>query len=271
MLTEAEEQARQPQRHRQKLDFELDVFGTQTPLGFTFADGPAKLGDLVPLARSLCRKLTEATICNAQSLGELVTCRKGCAHCCRYLVPVSAAEALHIKGEIDAMPAARRRAAVDASLSAARCILNNKIPKFNPDEHTDQQASRSNLENISNWYAGLNLDCPFLASNVCSIYEQRPLVCREHMVASPASVCKVSSPRDAKVIRLPASPAEALSHVSGKLLGNTACDVILPLIMVWSGSNAGRQTWPAKVLVEHFIEALQQNAEQKSLLPAATV
>jgi len=242
-------------------------------LSFTFADGPAKLADLVPIARSLCRKFTEAAIGNAQSLGEPVTCRKGCVHCCRYLIPISAAEALHIKGEIDTMPPARRRTVVRASLLAAKRILKNKIPNLTLAEHADQRASRAHMENISNWYAGLNINCPFLVNNVCSIYEHRPLVCQEQMVTSPASACRVGSGHDTKAVRLPASPAEALSDVSSKLLGNTACDVILPLIMVWYESNAEADslTWPAKVLVEHFIEALQQNTEQKPLPHTASV
>lgn len=39
---------------------------------------------------------------------------------------------------------------------------------------------------LSRWYSGLDLPCPFLAERSCSIYPFRPLACREHLAAGRA-------------------------------------------------------------------------------------
>jgi Fe-S-cluster containining protein len=253
-----------PRSH--SINFELDIFDTPVQLAISFTPGPAKLADLVPPARLLCDELAGAFARNVQTHGQTITCHKGCAHCCRYLVPVSAAEAFRMKDEILAIPTARRTAAVNSSLLAAGRILNSKIPNLTAGQNAGPQTSNSHLHNISDWYRGLKLTCPFLANEACTIYQQRPLVCREYMVTSPATMCEGDSHANARVVRLGVSVAEALSQVSKGLLGRDSEAIILPLALLWCSDNEGaaRRTWPAEVLIENFIQALLQNAEQKT-------
>jgi Fe-S-cluster containining protein len=261
-----------PRRH--SINFELDVFDPPVQLAISFIPGPAKLADLVPTARLLCDELTGVFARNVQTHGEKITCHKGCAHCCRYLVPVSAAEAFRMKDEILAIPTARRTAVVHSSLFAAGRILNSKIPNLTAGECAGAQTSNSHLHNISDWYRSLKLTCPFLANEACTIYQQRPLVCRECMVTSPAPMCDSHSPAYARAVPLAVSVAEALSQVSKSLLGPASEAMILPLALLWCSDNAdaARRRWPAEVLCDHFIQAMLKNAEQKTLSAAtATV
>ena len=47
-------------------------------------------------------------------------------------------------------------------------------------------------------YFALQIACPFLEDESCSIYSQRPLVCREYLVTSPAEYCfEETSPKRA--------------------------------------------------------------------------
>jgi Fe-S-cluster containining protein len=58
-------------------------------------------------------------------------------------------------------------------------------------------------------YFRLWIDCPFLDGEVCSIYTERPMSCREHMVTSPAENC--ANPSQEGIERLPI-PVETVSR-----------------------------------------------------------
>ena len=47
---------------------------------------------------------------------------------------------------------------------------------------------RSDRE-VSTGYFALGVACPFLEEESCSIHAERPLVCREYLVTSPAERC----------------------------------------------------------------------------------
>ncbi len=38
-------------------------------------------------------------------------------------------------------------------------------------------------------YFALGIACPFLEAESCGIYEERPMICREHLVTTPAACC----------------------------------------------------------------------------------
>jgi uncharacterized protein len=73
-----------------------------------------------------------------------VTCTKGCSDCCKMNVTISALEARQI-GE-----------------HTGRDVAALKVSK----KHDDAEF--------------LGVSCPFLASDECSIYEYRPMACRQH-------------------------------------------------------------------------------------------
>ena len=263
ILDDSPGRARETRPRRIAVQFELDTIGQFT---ISFVKGPAKLSDLVPMAHSLCEKLTKAAVEDLHGRGDKIACRKGCTHCCRYLAPVSAAEAFYITDRICAMPAQRRRTILRSSLLSAGYIMDNK-ENLTVGESTKGESGHSRLENISNWYSELNLSCPFLVNKVCTIYKHRPLVCREHMVTGAASACEAGSPDEPQKVVLPVSVAEALAKVCSTLSGKISEAIILPLMSAWCDSNRGlaEQTRPAELLVEHFIKALKANAGQKTL------
>jgi hypothetical protein len=89
-------------------------------------------------------------------------------------------------------------------------------------------------EGLSEWYAGLNLACPFLSDRACTIYSQRPMACREFLVAGDPTACAagMAEPIDSSV-----SVASVFSDLSGELFGDDARAIPLPLAIPWAADH----------------------------------
>jgi Fe-S-cluster containining protein len=62
-------------------------------------------------------------------------------------------------------------------------------------------------------YLHLSLACPFLEGGSCSIYADRPLVCREYMVVSPPENCDWGNDLPVETVSLPLTPWRALAEL----------------------------------------------------------
>ena len=56
---------------------------------------------------------------------------------------------------------------------------------------------------VANQYLELKVPCPFLENSQCSIYEDRPLICREYVVISTAENCAHPVPGNIERLELP--------------------------------------------------------------------
>jgi Fe-S-cluster containining protein len=94
-----------------------------------------------------------------------ITCSAGCFACCQ--VPVGATDL-----EVDFALQAAKKKNVDINLEALKMQINN-------------------IKNIEFWNDETNpfKDCVFLKEKKCSIYEERPLACRLHLVSSDPKQC----------------------------------------------------------------------------------
>jgi len=100
---------------------------------------------------------------------------------------------------------------------------------------------------------------------VCSIYEQRPLACREHYVKHSAEACR-SVYVIPKVLEMPVQVPNALGQLASELEGTSIEAVILPLVLVWYEENSDRaeQTWPCSMMVKRFVEIIKVMASRSS-------
>ena len=160
---------------------------------------PAAVGaadDLLPCARTLLDDFTERVVADA-STG--VTCGPRCTACCHQAVPVTPAEVRSIVGALDRLEpdhrrrvATRTRAAVDA-VSAAGLGPRD----FLGDRRTTQDASLR--------YFALGLACPLLEEGLCSVHPDRPLACREYLVASDPAHCSTIDSHPERVVHIRAA------------------------------------------------------------------
>jgi Fe-S-cluster containining protein len=140
----------------------------------TVPNAPVPAAEVVPALQGLVNAVVEAA-----EAGKAISCRKGCGACCRQLVPVSRTEGERLLQLVEAMPGERREmllarfAAAEAAIEAAGLA---------------ERQGRSDRE-LSTAYFALGVPCPFLEDESCSIHPERPLVCREYLVTSPAELC----------------------------------------------------------------------------------
>jgi len=246
------------------IGLELDILGENINFCIGVGKGRAKLADIVPLARTLCDKITEIVVRRIRSNQGRIPCGKGCSACCsRHLVPLSIPEALRLKEEIDAAPAYRRELMLRACLRTARFILSHQPPKPLMPQTEEVSAVKSvDLNLVSNWYSSLKPTCPFLYDHVCSIYEQRPLACREHFIKGSAMACK-GLRGAAEVLEMPIQLPNVLGQLASELEGTGVDAVILPLALPWFEDNPERaeRNWPAEMMIKRFVEIVEEMAQ----------
>jgi len=241
----------------------LDILGKKVNFSIGVGKGHVRLSDIVPLARTICTEITNVVLQSTLNDGGHIPCRKGCAACCsHYLVPLSIPEAFRLNQEISAAPAHRRESIWRDCLIAANIILSQKPPK--PFVHQTTEASSMSMVDlglVSRWYKSLELNCPFLDSGICTIYEQRPLACREHCVEGSARGCR-GHHGTAAVLQMPVSVLTALGQLASEFEGTRVEAVLLPLSLVWCEKNAARaeRTWPSATMVKRFVEIIKSMA-----------
>jgi Fe-S-cluster containining protein len=237
--------------HPRVVNGQISLFGVQRHLSIEILGNFARLSDLVPLAQSLC----DLVVCEAKERsgieGKAIPCGKGCSTCCSYLVPLSIPEAIYLYEKTQSLPFSRSRGLWSQSLAVARELLAyNPLEGLSGDEET--------LDHVGRWYSSKKRPCPFLAQDLCSIYDQRPLACREHLVTTPSLWCERNSVDRAQSLELPYSMVESLGKVTSELEKATVEAVMLPLVLPWIQDNRERllQKWSAWRMAECFLEVL---------------
>ena len=171
--------------------------------------GPTRLIQLLPLANALADAVTGMAEQALEKQGEKVTCKKGCAACCRSMIPISQVEARRLSELVDNLPEARR-SQVLARFADALCRLDQAglLEMLRTREHwTDLESKKIQVQ-----YFLQGIACPFLEDETCSIYRDRPTACREFLVTSPAENCARPTDEDVRIVKLPFRVMSALAR-----------------------------------------------------------
>lgn len=259
--------------NKEVIGLNLDILGKNLDLHIEVGKGRIRLADIVPLARILCTQITDIAIEYIRSNGEQIQCRKGCASCCaRYLIPLSVPEALRLREEVSKAPKARRELILEACLFTAKRILSHTPPKLSKNQAAETSfVGHIDLNRLSNWYKSLKLPCPFLHKDLCTIYQNRPLACREYFVKGPFEACKAQQ-SVADVVKMPVQMPNVLAQLASELEGTGTEAVILPLTFLWYEQNRYRagKSWPAVKVVKRFIEIVRAMVLKNSISVVAT-
>lgn len=228
----------------------VSLFGIEKHISIQFHEPFARLSDLVPLARGVCDDLVCEALDRASAMGKTVPCCGGCSTCCNYLVPLSIPEVIHLHEEIQSMPYERSRGFLGNSLAAARQLLGCGESELPSEEST--------LDHVGQWYHERKIPCPFLEKDLCAIYDQRPLACREHLVTTPAQWCHPGLVDRVDKLELQVSVLECLGRVAAQLEGTPVEAVMLPLMLPWIQENNERvhRRWSAKKMAQCFLDDL---------------
>jgi len=242
------------------IGLELEILGE--PVSFNIIAGPGRttLADIVPAARTVCERITEITTEKVCQEAGHIACRAGCCACCHYLVPLSVPEAMRLVQDISSPHESRQKLVQRAWLLTARRILRKRPPQEVTAEPGD---TPPNLKSLSDWYRSLKQVCPFLREGLCTIYEIRPLACREYFVKGSCRACR-GGHGSGQPVEIPVRTTEVLGRLAAELEGTTVEAVMLPLVSVWHQANRKRaeQTWPATEIAERFVTITKETAEK---------
>jgi Fe-S-cluster containining protein len=199
--------------------------------------------DVVPALQGLVNAVVDAAEAQAVAReGKTISCRKGCGACCRQLVPISRTEGERLLAVIEALPAERQKELRRRFAEADKAIA---------DAGLAERAGRSDRE-LSTAYFALKIACPFLEEESCSIHAERPLVCREYLVTSPAELCAGPAQEGVTPVAVP-----KVSLAARKLQDESEDWFPLATLMAWARTRRkdGRKR-PGPEWVQRFVKAM---------------
>lgn len=225
-------------------------------------DGPARLDELLPALRAIDDRLIEAAVAREEAAGARISCRKGCAACCRVQpVPVTPPEAFALARLVDALPGPRRGTVRAAFAAAAERLRAAGL--YDLFMRRDPAMTREAVMAATRRYMGLGLACPFLVDDACSIYPDRPFVCRQYFVTSPPELCVAPLDNPVKPVKTPARFATALLKATEALTGRAQYTV--PLVLALDCAEEKREelarTHDAKTAFGTVMSGLRESAE----------
>lgn len=182
---------------------QLTIKGRPVTLAMSVPAGNTTLGQILPALWQAGEALIASGIRAVTESGKAISCRKGCTHCCRQVVPIAPAEARALRRLVDNLPARRR--------DKIRLRFAKAIREFEEAGIAEELRMRSFWEKghtreIGLRYLSLRIDCPFLEDESCSIYAHRPLACREHLVTTPPDNCENPTGQTVQAVEIPAGP-----------------------------------------------------------------
>jgi len=250
------------------IDVQLEFFDEPIHVRIGFRDSPATLADITPVARALSTKIMGCVEKKTIRSGFAIPCHKGCGLCCQYLISLSVPEAFRLVRETMMMRLVQREKIMN------RCFeISQWLQKQLRNYYTAKKSSNGDnlnprqLKEIAEWYFKEEISCPFLHNNMCTIYSLRPMVCREHLVAGSTSPCGNNGTSNSPKVQVPVRIEIALKLMTSKLEQTRQESIVLPCIFDWFLNNKERcnRTWPAKMLVEHFVKAVYEAEHYKPM------
>jgi Fe-S-cluster containining protein len=176
---------------------QLTVGGRRLDLRIDAPTGPVPPAALLPLYRGLAEKLTAVAVQEAARAGDRVTCRRGCAACCRQVAAISALEARELMKVVERLPEPLRTRVKDR-FAAARSRLQDEAPDLVPRLLNPQdfdQMDGAARDDLARRYFALQIACPLLEDEACVAYDERPITCRQYVAVSPPEHCSTLSPQ----------------------------------------------------------------------------
>jgi len=175
---------------------------------------PVRLSEVVVPLLGLDTAVVDQTVRHTAAVGRPSRCGPACGACCRQLVPLSAPEAFALTAAMRDLPDDQRRrlrhrfAALGATL-ARHPDLTQRILDIEGDEAATTVTALD--------YFDLQLACPFLEGESCSIHPARPSICREFHVTSNPAACADPAAGGTLAIEMPLRLSELLAHAHAHL------------------------------------------------------
>ncbi|MGH7231900.1 MAG: YkgJ family cysteine cluster protein [Nitrospiraceae bacterium] len=243
----------------------------KTPAGelSTAVDVPTgfvPITSIVPLLHRLSDAAQSLEMDDANADGLQISCAKGCAACCRMLVPVSAPEAFMLKNVIEALPEDRRKAMLKrVADSHARLGEAGLLDRLIELADSDRRLSDDDMEPINQDYYALRMPCPFLENEMCAIYEHRPSACRELLVTTPPDLCQDLANNPVRPLPVSVRMSTAFALLWSELTGTTEKLIPLPVALHWADRHPAERDrrWTGMDLLEKALDKIWRFLSQE--------
>ena len=222
---------------------------------------------ILPLMRSLGG---EAQVLEQRRLleaGQRISCEKGCAACCRMLVPISVPEAFALTNAIDQLDQnERNRLLAKLDLAQQQLARAGILKQLSSLADSSEPLNDEAIEPLNRAYYALRMPCPFLDNETCSIYADRPAACRELAVTSPATECQEMTKQTVQPVPVAVRLSTALSLLWADLTGTAPRLIPLPLAIDWARRHKEEQTnqWAGTELFEKAMDKVWQYLSQET-------
>lgn len=233
-------------------DLLVSLDGDRVKIGFSSAtrDTPASLDELLPALRSITNSVIEAAIQRETRNARSISCKAGCGACCRQLVPITATEARQIPRILSSLGEEHRRR-VMSRFEAAR----TRLQELGMWDRLESMAALTSEERhaLSLEYLALGIPCPFLEDEACSIHAERPLMCRQYLVTSPAENCQKPTRETIVRVALAASVHDAVRRLETRETGNNRNEVLSTSVFRQADEDSTTHTvgeWMRDLLLE---------------------
>jgi Fe-S-cluster containining protein len=241
----------------ERFDVALNTPAGRLTTAIDVPTGLISITAIVPLTRRLGDEAAELEIQQAAETGQSISCRKGCAACCRMLVPLSVPEAFALREYVGHLPIDQQTHLLNRLHDTKDHLTRAGLwDRMNDVAEASRQVPDGELDPINQSYYALRIPCPYLENELCSIYESRPAACRELLVTSPAELCQdlVQNP----VTPLPISMrmSSILGLTWGALTDSPPRLIPLPMALEWAERHEeeSQRTWPGTSLLDQVLD-----------------
>ena len=221
---------------------------------------------IVPVARRLGEEAMQLEERHAKDTGQSISCRMGCAACCRMMVPVSPPEAFALRDYVEQLPGDQRDR-IFTRLAETKNVLQKQglLNRLHDVANASKPIPDEELDPVNRAYYALRLPCPFLENELCSIYEARPAACRELLVTSPAELCSDIVGNPVRPLPVPIRIGTVLGLVWASLTQSSPRLIPLPLALDWANRHRqeSAQTWTGSALIDQMLDKMWRFLSQE--------
>jgi Fe-S-cluster containining protein len=229
------------------------VGDTPLPLELPVPALPVEPQAILPALQKLVNEVVAQSVKEMEGTDKTITCKAGCGACCRQIVPISDFEAHAIAEVIERMPPPRRAHVMQRFAEAER-----QLAAVKPLDEIMEAINGGGRYEFAMAYFRYGVACPFLEDESCSIYPDRPLICREYLVHTPVERCEKVGESKVGVVPISRS-SKALFRMTTIEDKPTETRVPLSLVPWWVARNpknfkrAGGGEWMVR-----FVRAMEQ-------------
>lgn len=231
-------------------DLKLNIGGEMFEMNLTIPATAVKPQRMLPVFQKLTNEIVARGIQRSAEAGKPISCKAACGACCRQPLLISEAEAFNLAALVESMPE-ERRDRIKQRFADGREHFE-KLDWFNRFDDMSERGKggaseqlRRDFISLLTEYIAQNIPCPFLEDESCSIYEDRPLVCREYLVTSPSENCAAPRPDNTAKLQIAGQASKAFASLVKT--GNSEKPSELMLIRLLEFAETHAEQFEAKI------------------------